>query len=213
MGFIRKVYMILMGQLTVTFGIVATLALSTDAKTYLSKNPALFFVALAGTFICIIALSCCGTLRRKTPHNYIFLGIFTLCEAFLLGLAASTYDAVEILIAVGVTVVIVLSLTLFAFQTKYDFTTCGMFVLVSLVVLVVFGILVAIFPSKILHMVYSCLGALLFAFYLVFDTQLLIGGNHKLSISPEEYVFAALTLYLDIVNIFMYILSIIGNRN
>lgn len=62
-------------------------------------------------------------------------------------------------------------------------------------------------------MVYSCLGALLFAFYLVYDTQLLIGGNHKLSISPEEYVFAALTLYLDIVNIFMYILSIIGNRN
>lgn len=70
--------MILMGQLTVTFGIVAALSLSTEAKMYLSKNPALFFVALAGTIICIIALSCCGNLRRKTPHNYIFLGIFTV---------------------------------------------------------------------------------------------------------------------------------------
>lgn len=39
----------------------------------------------------------------------------------------------------------------------------------------------------------------------------MIGGNHKFSISPEEYVFAALTLYLDIINIFLYILSLVGN--
>jgi FtsH-binding integral membrane protein len=38
----------------------------------------------------------------------------------------------------------------------------------------------------------------------------MMGGNHKYSISPEEYVFAALNLYLDIVQIFMYILTIIG---
>lgn len=46
--------------------------------------------------------------------------------------------------------------------------------------------------------------------YLVFDTQLMIGGKHKYSLSPEEYIFAALNLYLDIINIFIYILSIIG---
>jgi protein lifeguard len=36
------------------------------------------------------------------------------------------------------------------------------------------------------------------------------GGKHKYSISPEEYIFAALNLYLDIVNIFIYILTIMG---
>ena len=35
---------------------------------------------------------------------------------------------------------------------------------------------------------------------------MMIGGNHKYSISPEEYIFAALAIYLDIINIFMYIL-------
>lgn len=38
----------------------------------------------------------------------------------------------------------------------------------------------------------------------------MMGGKHKYSISPEEYIFAALNLYLDIVNIFLYILTIIG---
>lgn len=49
-------------------------------------------------------------------------------------------------------------------------------------------------------------------FYLQFlavDTQLLL-GNKNLSLSPEEYIFAALNLYTDIIQIFIYILSIVG---
>ncbi|XP_063600243.1 protein lifeguard 1-like [Penaeus indicus] len=211
MGFIRKVYMILMAQLTVIFGFVALFSLNADVKTFARQTSALFYVALVGTLVCIIALSCCGSLRRRTPHNYIFLGLFTVCEGLLLGIAGGAFDKMEILMAVGICVVVTLSLTLFAFQTKIDFTACGMFIWVSLIVLIMFGILAIIFQNRILNLVYSSVGALLFCFYLVFDTQLMIGGNHKFSISPEEYVFAALTLYLDVINIFTYILSIIGN--
>ena len=38
----------------------------------------------------------------------------------------------------------------------------------------------------------------------------MLGGNHKYSLSPEEYIFAALNLYLDIINLFLYLLSIFG---
>jgi len=41
----------------------------------------------------------------------------------------------------------------------------------------------------------------------------MMGGKHKYSISPEEYVFAALNLYLDIIQIFLYILQILGQRD
>lgn len=39
---------------------------------------------------------------------------------------------------------------------------------------------------------------------------MMMGGNHKYSISPEEYIFAAIAIYLDILNIFLYILRIVG---
>ena len=39
---------------------------------------------------------------------------------------------------------------------------------------------------------------------------MMMGGNHKFSISPEEYIFAAIAIYLDIINIFLYILRIVG---
>jgi len=61
---------------------------------------------------------------------------------------------------------------------------------------------------------YGSAGALVFSLYLIYDTQLMMGGNHKYSLDPEEYIFAALNIYLDVINLFMYILMIVsGSRS
>jgi Integral membrane protein, interacts with FtsH len=112
--------------------------------------------------------------------------------------------------AVGLCAAVCLGLTLFAFQTKWDFTVMGGALFVALIILVIFGIVACFIPGRVITLVYASCGALLFSLYLVYDTQLMMGGKHKYSISPEEYIFAALNLYLDIVNIFLYILAIIG---
>lgn len=104
----------------------------------------------------------------------------------------------------------VIGLTIFALQTKYDFTVMGGILFVSLILLIVFSFIAIFIPGKITTLIFSSIGALLFSFYLVYDTQMMMGGTHKYSISPEEYIFAALALFLDIINIFIYILSIIG---
>merc|ERR1712080_209899 len=103
----------------------------------------------------------------------------------------------------------------FAFQTKIDFTMCGGILACVLMVFVIFGLLMAILPAmgvniKILHLVYSAIGVLIFSVYLVYDTQMMMGGNHKYSVSSEEYIFAAIAIYLDIINIFLYILRLVG---
>lgn len=116
----------------------------------------------------------------------------------------------QVLMAVGLCAAVCFGLTIFAFQTKWDFTVIGGGLFVALIILVIFGIVAIFIPGKVVILIYSSLGALLFSLYLVYDTQLMMGGKHKYSISPEEYIFAALNLYLDIVNIFLYILAIIG---
>lgn len=216
-GFIRKVYSILMLQLLITAGIISFFFFNKSAKEYAQNNLWLFILAFVVVFVTMIALACCGEVRRKAPMNFILLTVFTLAEGFLLAVVTSRYKADSVLMAVGITAALCLGLTLFAFQTKWDFTLCGGFLFIAVLLLMIFGFVISILAMtsalanfKILNLVYASCGALLFSIYLIYDTQLMMGGSHKYSISPEEYIFAALNLYLDIVNIFIYILTIIG---
>merc|ERR1719347_650495 len=167
-------------------------------KVFSADHPEMWWIALVIMLVSIITLACCEGVRRKTPHNFIFLGLFTLAEGFMLGAVTSTYRADEVLMAVGVCAAITLALTVFAFQTKIDFTAMGGVLIAVLMCFIIFGFIALCFPaSRTVNLVYA--------------TQLMVGGSHKYSLSPEEYVFAALNLYLDIINLFMYILQIIGN--
>lgn len=58
---------------------------------------------------------------------------------------------------------------------------------------------------------YASLGAGLFSMYLIFDTQLMLGGKHKFAISPEDYILAALNIYIDIINLFLMILRLVSS--
>lgn len=209
-GFIRKVYSILMVQLSITLAFIATFLYHEPTRKYMHSHIEFFYIALVLVFVCLIVLACCGEVRRKAPQNFIFLGIFTLAESLLLGISASAYDAEAVLMAVGITAAVCLGLTLFAFQTKWDFTVMGGVLFVAVIILVIFGFVAIFIPGKTVTLIYASLGALIFSVYLIYDTQLMMGGKHKYSISPEEYIFAALNLYLDIINIFIYILTIIG---
>lgn len=116
----------------------------------------------------------------------------------------------QVFLAVLICTIVTLGLTLFAFQTKIDFTMMGGVLFVAALILMIFGIITIFWHGKVITLVYASFGALLFSIYIIYDTQIMLGGKHKYAISPEEYIFAALNLYLDIINLFLYILTIIG---
>ncbi|XP_011161676.1 protein lifeguard 1 isoform X3 [Solenopsis invicta] len=209
-GFIRKVYSILMCQLVITLGMISLFLYHQPTQRWVQSHREVFWIAFAMTIVLIICMACCTSVRRKAPMNFIFLFLFTIAEAFLLATAASTYQSQEVMLAVGITAAVCLGLTIFAFQTKIDFTGLHSVLFVAVLILMIFGIITIFWHGKVITLVYASLGALIFSLYLIYDTQMMIGGKHKYSVSPEEYIFAALSLYLDVINIFLYILTIIG---
>ncbi|KAL6444211.1 hypothetical protein ACFW04_001853 [Cataglyphis niger] len=208
-GFIRKVYSILMCQLLITFGLIILFLYHKPTQQWAIRHEELFWIAIGTTFVLIICMVCCTNIRRKAPMNYIFLFLFTLVFAFLLAVISSTYKSEEVMLAIGITVAVCLGLTIFAFQTKIDFTGLYNVLFVALLILLIFGIIAISWPGRTMTLVYASLGALIFSLYLIYDTQIMIGGKYKYTISPEEYIFAALNLYLDVVHIFLYILRFI----
>ncbi|KAK5614744.1 hypothetical protein CRENBAI_018706 [Crenichthys baileyi] len=212
--FIRKVYAILMLQLFVTVGIVCLFTFCAPVRFYIQTNPSLYMASYIMFFATYIALSCCGDLRRQFPWNIILLVLFTLSMAFMMGFVSSFYNTKSVILCLGITALVCLSVTLFSFQSKIDVTSCqGVLFSLCIAMLlcaITISIVVPFGYVPWLHAIYAVIGAILFTLFLAFDTQLLL-GNKRYSISPEEYVFATLSLYLDIIYLFSFLLQLTGN--
>eukprot|EP00922_Rhytidocystis_sp_ex-Travisia-forbesii_P015180 GHVS01022666.1.p1 GENE.GHVS01022666.1~~GHVS01022666.1.p1 ORF type:complete len:299 (+),score=41.08 GHVS01022666.1:489-1385(+) len=208
-AFVRKVYCILFLQLLYTFGFGLVFSLVKAARVWLQRYWWIALIFMIVGFVAIIVMSCKPDIGRRYPTNYVMLLLVTVCMSWTIALAGATSTSSAFAIAAGITAVVCLGLTIFAIQTRWDFTGCSVFVFVALLVLIVFGIICAIMRTHIMDIVYSSLGALLFSFILVYDTQQVVGGKHrKYQYSLDDYVFGALTLYIDVLNLFLMILSL-----
>ena len=215
-GFIRKVYGILFMQLLITCAIAAPFVLmdQTVIQPWITSNIWLLWISLAVSFAAMIIFACFPSLMRSYPLNYCILLLFTCAEGLFIGIISSQYTVQSVVIALVTVTAIALALSLFAFQTKIDFTGLGPYLMVGCLVLLIFGFVLIFFPgNSIAQKVYCGIGALLFSLYLVYDTQLIVGGNHrKNQFSVDDYAVAAICLYIDIIQLFLYMLSLFGNR-
>lgn len=71
------------------------------------------------------------------------------------------------MIAVGITAVVVIALTMFAFQTKWDFTMMGGVLFVALWLMILFSFVLMFWRSHVAELIFSSFGALLFSAYLI----------------------------------------------
>ena len=213
-GFIRKVYAILIAMLTLTFSVIIGFTTIPVLRSWGQTRVALFVFILLwiSAIVLMIVLICNESLRRSYPHNVVFLVTLTLIFSFALGITASYTRPFIVLVAIATTLAIVIALTAFAFQTKFDFTILIGILFCLSISLLVFVILVVLVHSRILYIIYATLGAFLMSVYIVVDTQMMMSGK-TVQLDPEEYVFAALNLYVDIVTLFSYILLLCSGGN
>ncbi|XP_071603819.1 protein lifeguard 3 isoform X1 [Heliangelus exortis] len=186
---------------------------SSPVRSFVQRNVAIYYASYAVFLVTYLMLACCQGPRRRFPWNIILLSIFTLAMGLMTGTIASMYRTNAVLIAILITAIVAIIVTIFCFQTKVDFTSCpGLFCVLGIVVMVT-GIVTAIVLSfkyvPWLHMLYAAIGAIAFTLFLAYDTQLVL-GNRKNTLSPEEYVYGALTIYTDIIYIFTFMLQIVG---
>lgn len=157
-GFIRKVYGLLTVQLAITTAITLLFSMNNDVKHFVQRSPGMLLSAWVLSLVLIIALACCPNVRRKYPINYIALFSFTLVKSYLVGVISSFYDTDIVLLALATTAAVTLALTVFAFQTKYDFTSMGGMLVAGLFVFIMFGFFSIFIRTPLVNVVYAALG-------------------------------------------------------
>ncbi|ONK74361.1 uncharacterized protein A4U43_C03F5440 [Asparagus officinalis] len=211
-AFIRKIYTILTVQLLMTVAVASVVVSVRPISHFFASTNAglgLWIFLIILPFILLFPLH---YYYQKHPVNLILLGLFTVTISFAVGLSCAFTSAKVILEAAILTAVVVLGLTLYTFwaaKRGHDFSFLGPFLFSAVMVMLVFSLIQVFFPlGKISVMIYGGLGAIVFSGYIVYDTDNLIKRY-----SYDEYVWASVALYLDIVNLFLSLLTLLRAAN
>ncbi|PKU79374.1 protein LIFEGUARD 2 [Dendrobium catenatum] len=206
-AFVRKIYGILSIQMLLTIAI---------SSIVVSVKPiSQFFVSSGGglglyiflIFLPFLVMCPLYHYYQQHPINLLLLGIFTVSISFSVGLTCAFTEGKVILESVILTAVVVVSLTLYTFwaaKRGHDFSFLAPFLFAAVMILLVFSIIQLFFPlGRISLMIYGGLASLIFCGYIIYDTDNLIKRY-----AYDEYIWAAVALYLDIINLFLSLLTL-----
>ncbi|RMZ73603.1 bax inhibitor family [Pyrenophora seminiperda CCB06] len=206
MAFVRKVYAILTVQLLATAAVSFVSMTSATYRHWIQTHQWPMWVSLFGSFA---FLGLTFWKRKSYPTNLLFLAGFTGMEAYSISVIVSFTESKIVLQALFFTLGIFVALSLFACQSKYDFTSWVPYLFGALWVVVLFGFMSMFFPyNSTVELGYGVICALIFSGYILVDTQMIMRHYHV-----EEEIAAAISLYLDIINLFLAILRILNSQN
>jgi len=203
--FLLKIYGILTCQLLITVALIFFNMMYTKLAYFYLTNVWFYWLNFGLTLAFLITLFFVHKIRI---WNLVVLSLFSVCLGFSVGSICTIYSVSSVLSAAAITMIIFLSLTAFTLQTKINFNFLGAGLILSLWALLWVGLFFFVFfPSPLMSALYSAFGVILFTLFILYDTSALMTIYEE-----DEYILAAVNLYLDIINLFLMILRLMGGR-
>jgi FtsH-binding integral membrane protein len=195
-----------------TTGVVAlAIAHSPEALDVLIGNRIVFYALLLGQLGLVFALSAMAARLSTAAAAVMFFAY-----AALTGVTFSTlflvYTASSIASTFFVTAGSFAGLSFFGTVTKRDLSAVGRFGFFALIGIILASLVNMLLRSSGLEWVISCAGVLLFAGLTAYDTQRLKALFQSGQASANLPLIGALTLYLDFINMFLFLLRFVGDR-
>jgi len=205
-------------------GLVVTALVSMATAYFASTNEAFFvflytspfaYVVMFAPLIAVFFMS----FKIHTLSTSVAQGLF-LGFAALIGLSISSiffvYQIGSVTQVFFITAAAFGSLSLYGYTTKRDLRPLGTFLFIGLVGLILASIVNLFTQSGALHFAISVIGVLIFAGLTAYDTQNIKAMYYEgdsVDSRGRKIVMGALQLYLDFINMFIFLLRLLGNRD
>jgi FtsH-binding integral membrane protein len=171
--------------------------------------PQFAFLAGIGSIIVLIVAAIA---KRGENRSYSRLNCFSV--AFLMGI--STYPAIfyyisgmgseMVLISLGITTITFGGIALYSAKSKSDFSFLGSTLFAGLIALILISIVGLFLKSQVYHLALAFLGIMIFSGYVLHDVSIIKTG----AFTEDDVPTLALNLFLDFINIFLYVLRIVS---
>lgn len=211
----RKVYVWMTLALVITGATAYGVATSPGIQMTLFSNRLLFWGLIIAEFGLVIGISAAINRLSLTTATLMFI-LYSVINGAMLSSIFVIYTMSSIASVFFITAGTFAVMALIGYTTKTDLTSMGKILFMALIGIIIATVVNIFLKSSGLQMIVSYLGVLIFVGLTAYDSQKI---KHMLQMAPDASeasqklaLLGALTLYLDFVNLFIYLLRIFGRR-
>lgn len=209
----RRVYLKMTLGLVVSALVALFTASTPELLSLIFSGRASFLVLILAEIGLVIGITS-GLNKLSTPMATLLFYAFAVVNGFVLTPVLLVYTAVSLYKTFFITAGVFGAMTVYGYCTSRDLTSWGSFLMMALFGLIIVSIVNLFLGCSGLDLIISCAGVLIFIGLTAWDTQKI--SRMAAVASPDQAgkiaTIGALSLYLDFINLFLYLLRFFGRR-
>ena len=210
----RQVYIWMVFGMLVTAG-VAFVTASSPLLIDLALNPIVLLIAVLAEFGLVIGISR-GLSRLSSGVATMLFLVYAALNGFTLSIVLLAFSTASVFWAFVSTAALFGTMSIIGYTTKVDLSKMGTYLMMGVLGLIIAMVINLFVNSGPLDMLISIVGVLIFTALTAFDTQRIGRMAEEMSMDGENEtkfgIMGALQLYLDFINMFLYLLRLTGRR-
>jgi len=211
---IRDVYLWMCGALIITGLTGYYVATNFSIQEFIFTNRFVFYGLIIAEFALVIGLSAAINKISAMTATLMFL-LYAVLNGATLSSIFLIYELGSITTTFFVTAGTFGAMALYGATTKRDLTKLGSILVMALIGLIIAAVVNIFLKNGMMDLIISGIGVLIFVGLTAYDAQkikAMLYGAEVSDATQKLAVLGALTLYLDFVNLFLYLLRFLGNR-
>ena len=212
----RKVYVWMTLALVITGMTAYGVASSPGILQMMFSNTAVFWVLAIAEIALVVGVSAAINRLSLATATLMFI-IYSVINGALLSPIFLVYTASSISTVFFITAGTFAAMAVVGYTTKTDLSSMGKYLLMALIGMIIATIVNVFIKSEGMTLILSYIGVLVFVGLTAYDSQkikqMLLQAPDASEASQKLALLGALSLYLDFINLFIYLLRIFGKRN
>jgi FtsH-binding integral membrane protein len=209
LGFIRKVFGILSCQMGFTVLFCWSVMSSPSMQETMNEQFWIGIVAIIMAVVVLLVLVCSPATAKKVPSNYVLLSIFTACNSYCVGCICIMYEPASVVMVAAMALGVTIGLTIYAMTEKVEIQISMEVAVNTLCCLFCFGLCGFSFNEGWWEVLVGSVIVYIYGVYILVDVKRVVD---QAGITPDDYIVGALMIYVDVVGLFVRLLSIIGKK-
>lgn len=214
-SFMSRVYGWMSGALIVTGLVAYWVSITPEVLEIVFSSKLVFYGLLLAEILCVGYIVAAINKISASTATAIFVG-YSVLNGLTLSVIFLAFTMASIASTFFITAGTFGVMSLYGYYTKRDLTSIGNLAFMALIGLIIASIVNLFVHNEMLYWITTYAGVLIFVALTAYDTQKIkqmnVIGNEGTEEDHKEAIIGALTLYLDFINMFLYLLRIFGNR-